>query len=315
MTIVDKINAIINWQKDNLDEVDINSLSESGEISLKEKIEGLIEETIPDDLIKLYEKHNGESGNSYGCLFGHRLMSVDEVIKQIEFALSNVKPEQREILDPEKSNGLLRQIVDFYVSHMPEHKLFRKSWYKIEFSCGLGAYQGPYLYKTPDTDKKTRGIVNIDFNEYELLSPIIEELNEIEKITYNWDKLEFQVLSNNEYKVERKDFEFLSADNWKSYPESMIKRKYFNPKWIPIISDSGGNFIGIDLDPDVKGTKGQIIIFGRDEDEMIVVSDSLSGFFDYLLECINDNIKASRLKEESHLHDILKDMIKNNSAQ
>ena len=34
-------------------------------------------------------------------------------------------------------------------------------------------------------------------------------------------------------------------------------------KWLPFCSDDGGNFIGIDLDPDVNGTVGQVINFGK----------------------------------------------------
>lgn len=54
-----------------------------------------------------------------------------------------------------------------------------------------------------------------------------------------------------------------------------IKCQYINTKWVPIADDSGGNFIGIDLDPDENGQKGQIINFGRDENEKFVIANSL----------------------------------------
>jgi len=86
-------------------------------------------------------------------------------------------------------------------------------------------------------------------------------------------------------------------------------KKYFNYKWLPVFSDYGGNYIGIDLDPDTNGKKGQIINFGRDEEIMIVLADSLEEFFDFILTEISkpDN---KLLKLEHHLHDTLKELKK-----
>ncbi|HTD03814.1 SMI1/KNR4 family protein [Undibacterium sp.] len=67
--------------------------------------------------------------------------------------------------------------------------------------------------------------------------------------------------------------EFMSAN-----PVGHVKPMYTNPKWIPFTHDGGGNHIGIDLDPDVKGTLGQVIIFGRDEDEKSVMATSFTEF-------------------------------------
>ncbi|MCM3339851.1 SMI1/KNR4 family protein [Paenibacillus sp. MER TA 81-3] len=68
-----------------------------------------------------------------------------------------------------------------------------------------------------------------------------------------------------------------------SYPEQAIKDIYADKRWIPFINDFGGNFIGMDLDPDTHGTEGQIINFGRDEDEKIVIADSLKDFIILLI--------------------------------
>src|SRR4029079_9245042 len=50
-----------------------------------------------------------------------------------------------------------------------------------------------------------------------------------------------------------------------SSPKGWIKPVYANPLWIPFAHDQSGNHLGIDLDPDVDGVEGQIIVFGRDE--------------------------------------------------
>lgn len=56
-------------------------------------------------------------------------------------------------------------------------------------------------------------------------------------------------------------------DSMTSKPDGFIKPLYLNRKWVPLTHDFGGNHIGIDYDPDIKGTSGQIIAFGRDDDE------------------------------------------------
>ncbi|HPO97721.1 MAG TPA: SMI1/KNR4 family protein [Bacillota bacterium] len=68
-----------------------------------------------------------------------------------------------------------------------------------------------------------------------------------------------------------------------SYPEGAVREEYINEGWIPFIKDFGGNFIGIDLKPGPKGKSGQIINFGRDEDEKLVIADSVKDFLILLI--------------------------------
>ncbi|CAH8715352.1 SMI1/KNR4 family protein [Paenibacillus melissococcoides] len=49
-----------------------------------------------------------------------------------------------------------------------------------------------------------------------------------------------------------------------SVPAAWIKERYINRYWLPISKDWGGNHLGIDLDPDEQGRKGQVINYGRD---------------------------------------------------
>jgi len=70
------------------------------------------------------------------------------------------------------------------------------------------------------------------------------------------------------------------ADAMGSSPKGVIKPLYANSKWVPFTHDQQGNHIGIDLDPDSKGTKGQIIVFGRDEDCKKLVASSFTRFIE-----------------------------------
>lgn len=75
-----------------------------------------------------------------------------------------------------------------------------------------------------------------------------------------------------------------------STPPGHVRKQYGNPLWIPFAYDWGGNYLGIDLDPDTLGTPGQVISFGRDEERKIAVAPSLSAFVGWLVaELAGDN--------------------------
>lgn len=51
-----------------------------------------------------------------------------------------------------------------------------------------------------------------------------------------------------------------------SFPNGYVRPVYFDKGWVPLTYDSGGNHIGVDLNPGPKGTHGQVIVFGRDDE-------------------------------------------------
>jgi cell wall assembly regulator SMI1 len=63
-----------------------------------------------------------------------------------------------------------------------------------------------------------------------------------------------------------------------------VKEVYASLGWIPFGIDSGGNCLGIDLDPGPTGTRGQVINFGRDENEKFVLAPSVSQFLAWLAQ-------------------------------
>jgi cell wall assembly regulator SMI1 len=50
-----------------------------------------------------------------------------------------------------------------------------------------------------------------------------------------------------------------------SFPVGFVRPVYFDPGWIPLTYDSGGNHVGVDLNPGPQGRRGQVIVFGRDD--------------------------------------------------
>lgn len=63
-----------------------------------------------------------------------------------------------------------------------------------------------------------------------------------------------------------------------------VRPLYTSPGWIPLWADPGrSDYLGIDLDPDVDGTEGQIINFGRDEERHFLCAPNLAGLLEILL--------------------------------
>lgn len=74
----------------------------------------------------------------------------------------------------------------------------------------------------------------------------------------------------------------------KSYEKDKIREIYATQKWIPFAYDWGGNFLGLDFDPGPKGTTGQVINFGRDENEKYVVADNFESFMKWYADQLDD---------------------------
>ena len=56
-----------------------------------------------------------------------------------------------------------------------------------------------------------------------------------------------------------------------------------SPGWIPFASDSCGNFLCIDVDPDHGGSVGQVIEVAYDLSRLKVIASSLADYLDTLI--------------------------------
>jgi cell wall assembly regulator SMI1 len=81
-----------------------------------------------------------------------------------------------------------------------------------------------------------------------------------------------------------------------AWPPGAVDPAYINPRWIPLTHDGSGNHIGLDFDPWPGGRRGQVILYGRDEDVKAVVAESLGTFLNWiagLLESGNFRLGAN----------------------
>lgn len=309
MSLIQKITELRHWQNTHL-VYKPNEFAGPADAAIIQKIEELLEEEFPAELKLLYTHYNGEreEEDTYGTFFGHRLVHTDEIISQLEYCKELVKPLHPKVNDPHRSGELIKEIVEFYLDKIPagETPGTKKTWYKLKFECGPGSFGGPYLYANEKSTDREREILRI--KDYSILEEVISRLHNLEKESYNWDKLEFTVYADGRQEVKRTFYNFDEELDLSSFPAGAIRKKYFHWKWVPFIKDSGGNYIGVDLDPDLKGTKGQVIVFGRDEEQMFVAGKNVEDFIDYLLSEVK-NKPETPLKNSSHLHDTLKAMI------
>lgn len=306
MSIVQKFQQVIELQF-SAKGVNTPRLNSGASLDAFSAIESLVQEPLPSTFKELYEFADGQSADDEPAFLGDGFMSLQQITHQLQFSWSLVKPTNRNIPDPERSEQLIREIIAFYTSKAPKAKLFglKKAWYKMEFSCGDGSFGGPYLYETEATSSKERTILKIDYTDYQKITPTIQALKKLEESSFNWDEMEFVLYENGHYTVERKDYNLNDPENFSSVPEGAVKRIYFHYKWLPLFEDFGGNYIGIDLDPDTAGQKGQVIVFGRDEEVLTVLAPSLDAFFDKVLADLSSG-SSVLLQSERHVHDLLR---------
>jgi len=63
-----------------------------------------------------------------------------------------------------------------------------------------------------------------------------------------------------------------------------VKAMYANRKWIPFAVIWDSNYLGLDFDPGPEGRLGQVINFGREEEQKAVLANSFEEFIEDFIE-------------------------------
>lgn len=125
------------------------------------------------------------------------------------------------------------------------------------------------------------------------------------------------------WKNNKKYHDELFSSNLISFEKGKIKEEYFHPDWLPIAYDGGGNYIGIDYSPGPNGILGQIINFGRDEEELFVISNSFEELLQLLIQqfehgncrVVDEDELHVAWKDDGHFFDELKTLFTENSGE
>lgn len=268
-------------------------------------IERLIGESLPDDVRSLYGYADGQVDDSPGLFHADRFMSAAEVVRQLEFSVSLVKPERPAVDDPLASERIIRRIVERYIELCTKKNFLgvRERSYRITGRFGVSSLEGPYVYRKDGAGTESREAVRL--RDCDDIYALAGELFELEKASWNWDAVAFEISGKDDYTIHREFYDFDTELGITSTPEGAIRKKYFHYKWLPVLSDGSGNYIGVDLDPGPAGAKGQVIIFDRDEEALFVVADGLPSFFDWVIE-ESKNPESAYATSRVHLHDLIR---------
>ncbi|CUH88528.1 SMI1 / KNR4 family protein [Phaeobacter sp. CECT 5382] len=269
------------------------------------EVEHLSGETFPPEIRELYQNYDGEVPAQRGRILGHSLVSLDWMKKYLREAVEAIKPKNPSIPDVAQADRYVNEIVEVVTKSIdrPPFENAKYGWHWLDFECGPASMGGPYLYASAYTTGRDREILKLSGEAKDEIWRLARLFNRMEKEAFGWDFLKFRISGHGAIDLER-CYHDTGAEFLSSLPEGAIRIKDFHNKWLPVIHDGGNNCIGIDLDPADRGTRGQVIVFGRDEDERFVVSRSWECFLDHLLQLIEDEGQAFR--EERHLHDYLK---------
>jgi cell wall assembly regulator SMI1 len=58
-------------------------------------------------------------------------------------------------------------------------------------------------------------------------------------------------------------------------PVGPVRKRYFNPRWLPAMYDGLGNFLCLDLDPGPGGRRGQVVWFQKQDKRREVVANGI----------------------------------------
>ena len=100
-------------------------------------------------------------------------------------------------------------------------------------------------------------------------------LNSFDDIINTWET----------FKSSEEEFE---SDGIKSEPETGIKNKWCNSKWLPFANTADGHSICIDYDPDKTGTVGQVITYWYNSEERNLIAGSFADFIEGYLRNLQD---------------------------
>lgn len=91
--------------------------------------------------------------------------------------------------------------------------------------------------------------------------------------------------------------------SYSSEPEEAIEELYSDGGWLPVAKEPmESNYLGLDFSPGPKGTPGQVINFGRDEDDKRVLMPGLGSLVEWLAaRCEAGEISVDRTGEPARL--------------
>ncbi|MGL4760744.1 MAG: SMI1/KNR4 family protein [Sarcina sp.] len=100
------------------------------------------------------------------------------------------------------------------------------------------------------------------------------------------ESINSQIEQINDKKIEIKD------DNMR-----IIKAGGYKKEWIPFAEDFQGKYLALDLNPDINGQYGQVIVISTEKKEAYLIADSFDDFLDVILEKLkNEDLEVKEIE-------------------
>jgi cell wall assembly regulator SMI1 len=87
-----------------------------------------------------------------------------------------------------------------------------------------------------------------------------------------------------------------------SFPAGAVEDTLYHPAWLPFAFDWGGNYFAIDFSPGPNGVVGQVINFGRDEDNHFQLAKCLGEFLVQVRDAYRGGFGHERLGRSYDLY-------------
>lgn len=160
---------------------------------------------------------------------------------------------------------------------------------KYKFIDELGNYIGNLkeLLNTPANEEMLKEVEEIARTKLpqEFKNLYLIHNGETESVVYGsmlgmrW--MDIQSIKNQIEYIEKSDFRMID-DNMRIMKVGEYKRE-----WIPFAEDFQGRYLALDLNPDINGKYGQVIVINVEKNDGYLIADSFDDFLDVILEKFN----------------------------
>ncbi|MGG7568092.1 SMI1/KNR4 family protein [Rhodovulum sp. DZ06] len=294
MTPAEKLRRIFDWTQEVLDHVTDTPAAQADPAAVA-ALEARLGVPLPDAVAEALRTWDGEP-DPMGCFLGHEWMSMVKINRHLDDVKQFDKPENPTVPDEAAAEAAFDEIAQGFLTHVPA------GWAEVKFGIGPGVMKlgAP---KLPDGSFAGKA-VDLPREAGDALMARVRALMAAENAAYGWDELEFTFHADGTREVTRKRYDNLHKYQ-RYHPEGAIRDKYMHLKWLPLVHDGGGNYIGVDLDPGPNGTVGQVIVFGPGEDDHFVIAPDWDGALDHFLGRIESD--SGPIREGAHLHDLIRE--------
>ncbi len=158
-------------------------------------------------------------------------------------------------------------------------------WLKIELRLQQLAPRVRDVLGPPASDSDLEGLLVLDESDSPALSNSLRihngQKHGLLPVVEPWILLTAKQITDEHTRLTKSLLENADIDpNLGSERRGFVKADVWNKRWIPFATDGSGNYLCVDLDPDVGGTVGQVIQWAADPPYVEVTAASFRAWLE-----------------------------------